>query len=47
MGDVGLPLRRPSQHPIEDFFHLFFCHSAIIADQLPMTNAADHLELAT
>jgi len=31
MRNVGLPVRRPGQHPIEDFFHLFFCHSASIA----------------
>ena len=30
-GDISLPLRRPCQHPIEDFLHLVSRHS----DSLP------------
>ena len=30
-GDISLPLRRPYQHPIEDFLHLVSRHS----DSLP------------
>lgn len=29
--DVRLPLRRPSQHPVEDFLHLLFGHDANMA----------------
>jgi hypothetical protein len=41
MRNVGLPLRRPSQHPIEYFFHLFFCHSASIAGRVRMDTTLD------
>src|SRR5205085_5988467 len=27
---IGLPLRRPSQHAIEDLLHLFFRHAPIV-----------------
>jgi adenosyl cobinamide kinase/adenosyl cobinamide phosphate guanylyltransferase len=32
MRNIRLPMRRPAQHAIKDFFHLLFCHGAIITD---------------
>jgi hypothetical protein len=31
---ILLPFRRPSQDPIENFFHLVFCHSAIASNRM-------------
>jgi hypothetical protein len=39
--NVGLPFRRPCQHPIEYFLHLFFCHSASIAGRVRMNTTPD------